>query len=182
MASDYGLNFGFRRSDESMSVREGRFKTPAGSALRIGTAVEIDPASPGYVKAVSSGRKNVTPLTGVFGLLVQEEAHIRGTFESLGYDSLDAGVAQADKLSVIWCGAGVKVWFRNNASSTRADGRAVAAVTMIDVSGLAVGDPIGWDGTTWVKSDGGSTVKDWMICTSVTGTGTSAYVEAVLQF
>ena len=38
MASDYGLHFGFRRSDETLRVSEGRFRTPVtGTALLIGS-------------------------------------------------------------------------------------------------------------------------------------------------
>lgn len=182
MASDYGLNFGFRRSDESMGIREGRFKTPVGSALKLGTAVRVDAASPGYVKAVPVGDINVTPQIGLFGVLVQEEIHIRSIYETDTVDSYGLGVARADKLSVIYSGAGTKVWFRNNATSTRADGRVIAAVTIVDVTGLAVGDPIGWNGTNWLKSDSGTTYKDWFRCTSVSGSGATAYVEAVFQF
>src|SRR6187551_616330 len=40
MASDYRLNFGFRRSDESMATREGRFKTPPGfDAARVSDGI-----------------------------------------------------------------------------------------------------------------------------------------------
>ena len=176
MASDYGLNFGFRRSDESMRTSEGRFKTPVGSALKLGTAVEIDPASPGYLKQSAT---NATPVPGKSGLLLQEENHIRGTYDVMGYDSYDNGIAKADTLSVITFGAGVKVWYKNTAGSTRADGRVISAVTMFTAAGLAVGERLGWDGTKWVESDG-STIPHWFVITSVDVAG--GYVEAVLTF
>lgn len=180
MASDYGLNFGFRRSDESMAVREGRLKTPVGSALRLGTAVEQDAAT-GFLKQCAA---NAAPLTGVHGLLVQEEDFI--TLLGSGYatrsnDSFDLGVAEANKLSVMYAGAGTKVWLKNSAAQTRADGRTIGAVTIVNVTGVAVGDGLGWNGTTWVKSDG-TTTPHWLRVTAVSGSGTSAYVEAVLQF
>lgn len=176
MASDYGRNFGFRRSDESLRLSEGRFKTPVGSTLKLGTAVQIDAASPGYLKACAA---NAAPVPGFHGLLLQEENHLRGTYDSMGYDSYDMGVADADTLSVITSGAGVKVWFKNTGSETRADGRSISAVTMFTAAGLAVGESLGWDGSKWVESDG-STIPHWMIITSVDVS--AGFVEAVLRF
>ena len=177
MASDYGLNFGFRRSDESMRTSEGRFKTPVGSALLLGTAVEIDPASPGYLKQSASDQ---TPIPGMHGLLVQEEDHLTDTYSVVGRDSFDLGTAKADTLSVITFGSGTKVWFKNTPAQTRADGREIDAVDITDLTGVVVGDRLGWDGTQWVESDGGSTQADWMVVTSVDVAG--GYVEAVLTF
>lgn len=176
MASDYGLNFGFRRSDESMAIREGRFKTPAGSALRLGTAVEIDPAAPGYLRQCAAGADLIP---GVSGLLVQEESHIGSVFDVsplLGHDSLDLGVGKADQLSVIWGGAGTKVWFQNTAAYSRGN-RAKDAVTMFAAAGLAVGDSLGWNGTQWAEVAAGS-ADAWMTVTAVNTT--TGYVEAVL--
>jgi len=176
MASEYGLNFGFRRSDESGRNSEGRFKTPVSGAIRLGSAVEIDPASPGYLKKSAA---NAVPTPGKSGLLVQEENFIRNTYDVVGYDSYDNGVALLDKLSVITYGTGTKVWFKNTGAETRADGRVITAVTMVTVAGLIVGDYLGWDGSKWVESDGDPT-PNWMVVTNVdVDTG---YVEAVLQF
>lgn len=182
MASDYGLNFGFRRSDESMATREGRFKTPAtGSALLQGSAVQLDPASAGYLKQCAN---NAAPLTGLTGLLVQEEGHIPDLFNQVlanGHDSIDLGACKLDQLSVMWAGAGTKVWFRNTAAYARGS-RTKAAVTLVDVTSLAVGDPLVWDGSKWVKGDG--TPVGWLTVTAVSGTAATAgaYVEAVLTF
>lgn len=148
--SDYGLNFGFRRSDESMRRSEGRFRTPVGSALMLGTMVEIDPASAGYLKASAA---NGLLVTGFRGLLLQELDFERSYYES-GPDTLDSfqkGVAKPNRLSVITSGAGVKVWFKNTAGVTRADGRVIAARTLATVTGVAVGDFMGWDGAKWVE-------------------------------
>lgn len=174
MASDYGLNFGFRRSDESVATREGRFKTPVDSALLIGTAVEIDPAVPGYIKQCGA---NPAPLSGIHGLLVQEENHLPELFDVPGHDSLDLGTAKPDKHSVIWAGVGSKVWFRNTAEYSRG-GRTKAAVTVVDLTGVAVGDQLGWDGSKFVKADDGTTVTAWMSVTSVS----TDYCEAVIGF
>ena len=180
MASDYGLNFGFRRSDESMAVREGRLKTPVGSALLLGTAVEQD-ADTGFLKQSAN---NAAPVSGLSGLLVQEEdfIYLLGSgYATRSNDSFDLGVAQANKLSVVYGGVGTKVWLKNTPSQTRADGRVIAAVTIVNVTGVSVGDGLGWNGTTWVKSNG-TTTPHWLRVTAVSGSGSSAYVEAVLQF
>lgn len=174
MASDYGLNFGFRRSDESVAVREGRFKTPVGSALLQGSAVEIDPASPGYLKQSAAA---TTPEPGYHGLLVQEDAHLGSVYgaDVLAHDSFSLGVAKADKLSVLWSGPS-KVWFKNSTGSTRADGRVIGTVTIVVTTSLAVGDLLTWDGSKWVETS--TRAEAWMKVTNVS----SGYAEAVLLF
>lgn len=175
MASDYGLNFGFRRSDESMATREGRFKTPAtGDALLIGTAVEIDAANPGFLKPCAAA---AAPVTGLRGLLVQEENHIMGVFETglLGHDSLDLGTAKKDQLSVMWAGVGTKVWFKNTAAYSRGT-RSKDAVQMVDLTGVAVGDSLGWNGTRWAEAVGAADA--WLTVTNVS----TDYCEAVVTF
>ena len=116
--------------------------------------VEINPASAGYLKASAS---NAAPVTGFSGLLLQELEFDRSIYES-GADQLDSfqkGVAKPNRLAVITSGAGTKVWLKNTAQVTRADGRVVPAVTMVaSFSGLAVGDTLGWNGTAWAKTDG----------------------------
>lgn len=152
--SDYGLNFGFLRSDESSrSVAEGRYKTPAGSSLLLGTMVEIDPANPGYLKQSAANAKLIT---GYAGLLLQELDFERSIFESdvANIDSFQKGVAKPNRLAVITSGPGTKIWLKNTAGVTRADGRVIAARTMFTATGLAVGDQLGWDGAKWVESDG----------------------------
>lgn len=172
MASDYGLNFGFRRSDESMAVAEGRFKTPAGgSALKLGTAVEIDPAAAGYVKVCAN---NAVPVTGFHGLLVQEDAHLFDYYARDWKDTSDLGLAKKDTLCIVRGGAGTKVWLKNTAQTTSPDGTVVAAVTMFTQGSIAVGDKLGWTGTVW-DEDG---TNSWMVVTSVT----TDYLEAVLTF
>lgn len=173
MASDYGLNFGFRRSDESMATREGRFKTPAtGTPLRQGTAVSIDPANPGYLKASSSG---AAPVSGLRGILVQEESHIYSAFTEQAHDSYSLGVTKNDSHAVMWAGIGTKVWFRNTPARDRF-GRHADAVTMVDLTGVGVGDSLGWDGTKWHKAAGAADA--WLTVTNVS----TDYCEAVVTF
>src|SRR5262245_6115090 len=151
MASDYGLNFGFRRSDESMATREGRFKTPAtGNQLRQGSAVELDPANPGYLTQCGA---NPGPVSGLRGLLVQEEDHTYCAFVRHTHDRYTVGLTKEDKLSVMWAGVGTKVWFKNTPGRTRF-GRDNAAVNIVDTTGAAVGDSLAWDGSKWAKSAG----------------------------
>ncbi len=174
MASDYGLNFGFRRSDESVRVSEGRFRTPAtGSALLIGTAVAIDPATPGYLKVCASADPIIP---GVAGLLVQEEVMFASIYgqDVVNYDSTDLGIAKLDRLSVVTTGAGTKVWFKNTTGATRADGQVVSGVTILNVTSLAVGAALGWNGTQWAVT--ATAAAQWMTITAI-GTG---YAEAVL--
>lgn len=148
MASNYGLNFGFRVSDESYRRSNGRVKTPAtGSPLLLGTAVEVDPANPGYLRVAAA---NAKPRTYTCGLLVQEEVWDRTVYEGQMVDSFLLGIAKLNRLSVITNGAGTKVWMRNSGAQTRADGRALPAVTIFDPTSVAVGRGLAWNGTTWV--------------------------------
>lgn len=174
MASDYGLNFGFRRSDESVRVAEGRFKTPAsGSALLLGTAVQIDSANAGYLKACAA---NAPLLTGFSGLLVQEEIQFRSIYENTILDSFSLGVAKLNKLSVITSGPGTKVWLKNTPAQTRADGRVISAVNIWTTTGVGVGDYLGWTGSAWAKTT--TAGQQWMVVTQVNAS--AGYVEAVL--
>jgi hypothetical protein len=167
----YGRNFGFRRSDENVLVAEGRFKTPAsGSALLMGTAVQIDAASTGYVKACSS---NAALVPGFAGVLTQEEGHLPSIYDPQVLDSFTLGVCKLGKLAVINTGAGVKVWLKNTAAQTRVDGRIIAAVTIVTLTGVAVGDRLGWNGTTWAKVTGPLT-EAWMTVTEVSTSGVEA--------
>lgn len=174
MASDYGLNFGFRVSDESVRYSEGRFRTPVdGAPLLIGTAVEVDAANPGYLKASAA---NAPLIPGVSGLLIQEEQWDLSIFESSYVDSYNLGVAKKGRLSVVSTGAGTKVWFRNTPAVTSRPNRAQPAVTMATVTGLGVRDTVGWDGSKWVKTT--SADAAWMTVLDVNPD--TGYFEGVL--
>jgi hypothetical protein len=176
MASNYGYNFGFRRSDETYRSSEGRFRTPAtGAPLLIGTAVKIDPANPGYL-TVAAANDPIVP--GVCGLLLQEEQPFNNIFELPVADTHDIGIAKRDTLSVLTTGASTKVWYKNSAADNRRPERAYAAVTMADLTGVALGDKMGWDGTKFVKVAATSN-SIWFTVTAVnTSTG---YFEGVLS-
>ena len=178
MASNYGRNFGFRRSDESMAIREGRLRTPAAGTFRIGSLVAFDPANEGFLKAAAANQ--VGP-GGTVGLLVQEEQMFGSIYsqDPANFDSYSLGLAKNNTLSVIWAGAGTKVWFKNTAAETRADGRQIGAVTMADLTGVAVGDYLTWDGAKYIKSVAADPSSDSMLrVTAVDVDG--GYCEAVL--
>jgi len=172
MASDYGLNFGFRRSDESMAVREGRLRVPAAGTFRQGSLVQFDPAAPGYLKACAAGAVGDG---STVGLLVQEESWNISIYQTSHIDSFALGATKPNALAAIWSGSGVKVWFKNSAASTRADGRATAAVQIVDLTGVAILDYLTWNGTYYVKGTGPT--DSMLRVTAVSGTD---YCEAVL--
>lgn len=176
--SDYGLNFGFRRSDESSrSAAEGRYRTPVGSSLALGTLVRIDADAPGFLEVAPA---NTALETGFSGLLLQELDFERSIYESeMGLvDSYMKGVAKANRLAVITSGPGTKVWYKNTPQINRADGRVVPARTMATVTGLVIGDTLGWDGVKWVKNDA-TTTEAAMKVTNVDVS--KGYFEATLQ-
>lgn len=176
MASDYGINFGFRRSDESVRLSEGRVKTPAtGPLLLLGTAVEIDPAKAGFLRAAASG---VGPRPGTCGLLIQEEVWDRTIYEAGRVDSFALGIAKPNRLSVISTGAGTKVWFKNTPAQSRADGRQINATTMFLATGVAVGRGLAWNGTQWVDVASPTDPTAFMEVTFFNPA--ASYVEAVL--
>jgi len=151
MASDYGLNFGWRRSDETYRVAEGRHRTPkTGPILLQGTCVEIDPDNPGYLKVATAG---APPVTGVRGVLLQEEAHFFSIYEVESTTSFRLGLTKPNTLSVITNGAGAKVWFRNTQPKTQIDGHAVPGVALVDFTAtIAVGDGLAWGpAQKWVR-------------------------------
>lgn len=138
MASSYGNNFGFRRSDEHMrSGTEGRFKVAKEGTFYQGDLVEIDPTEEGYIKKSAA---NAPLIPGVRGLLIQENSHIRAIGARTRHEVDDAAVDN-DQLCAIWTGAGIKVWVKNT------DAR-----TIVTTSDLAVGETVAWDGGKWVET------------------------------
>lgn len=150
MASDYGLNFGFRRSDETMAIREGRLKVPATGTFRQGECVAFDPANPGFLKRAAADEPAVP---GWSGMLIQEEVWDRSIYGRQVLDSFALDEVLNNRLATIWSGAGTKVWFKNTPAQTRADGRVIAAGGLLaDPTTLAVGDYLGWNGTAYAEA------------------------------
>lgn len=172
MAGDYGLNFGFRRSDETMRTgNEGRQKVPAAGVFHQGDLVEFDPANPGFIKMSAAD----APIeVGFRGLLIQEEGWDASHYEAAPGDSFTRGLVRNGRLCSIWTGAGLKIWLKNTAGQTRADGRIIAARTVLTAAGLVIGDYLKWDGAKWVEG---------VVATAtarVTQTNATDYAEAVL--
>lgn len=149
MASDYGLNFGFRRSDESMrSGTEGRLKVPADGVFKQGDLVTFDPANPGFLRKAAA---NAPIDPGFTGLLIQEDAWDRDLHENSIFSSQDLDIVRNDRLAAIWTGGGLKVWLRNTPEKANPGQRRREAIQKIDVTGLAIGDLVGWDGSKFIK-------------------------------
>lgn len=149
MASDYGRNFGFRRSDETMAIREGRQKVPATGTFVQGECVVVDPANPGFLKRAAA---NEVAIPGYSGMLIQEEVWDRSVYGRQVLDSFALNGVLNSRLATIWSGAGTKVWFRNTAAQTRVDGRVIAAAGLLaSPATIAVGDFLGWNGTQYAE-------------------------------
>lgn len=177
MASDYGRNFGFRRSDETMAIREGRQKVPAAGVFKQGECVVIDPANPGFLKRGVAGQ---VAIAGFSGMLVQEEIWDRSVYGRQTLDSFALDEVLNNRLATIWSGAGTKVWFRNTVAQARVDGRQITAGgLLISPATIAAGDFLGWDGTGWAEvaaaAGGGAPATAHFVVTLSNGLD---YVEA----
>jgi hypothetical protein len=165
--SDYGKNFGFRRSEPA--VREGRLGVPATGDFLQGDIVTYDPAAPGKLKRAAAG----APVVGGFtGLLIQEEGWDVSVFGAQVHDSNNKGKALNGKPAVLMTGAGLKVWLKNTAE-VNYHGRVFPAVTRVNLTGVAIGDELQWTGSAYAKKSTGAGVL------RVTAIG-DGYVEAVL--
>lgn len=174
MASNYGRNFGFRRSDESMAIREGRQKVPAAGTYRQGQPISIDEANPGWIRHTEAAD---APVTGWTGLLVQEDAWDRSIYQSSILETGDLGGVINNRLCTIWSGNGTKVWFKNTGAQLRADGRSIEAAELVDFTGgIAVGDYLGVS----VPGKWGVVSDETTAQMRVTLTNGTDYLEAVL--
>ncbi len=150
MASDYGLNFGFRRSDESMlSGREGRQRVPATGTYKQGDLVTLDPANPGFIK-VAPADSPIDP--GFTGLLIQEDVWDIPLNGNQVLETYDYDVIRNSHLCAIWTGGGAKVWFRNTVNQTLPGQRAKTGITKVDLTGIVIGSLIRWDGTKYAAT------------------------------
>jgi hypothetical protein len=176
VSSNYGNNFGFRRAHEGLTVREGRQKTPVGSAIRQGAFVSIDDANPGRLKVAGAG---TPPQAGIAGLLVSEEFDL-SIYQGPFLDTFQLGVAKPDRLAAIWSGAGTKFWLRNSAAQpARADGRSIPAVTMF--TGTPVqGSYLVWNGTAYAVTAANAGAAPAGAVARITLTNGTDFLEAVL--
>jgi hypothetical protein len=147
-----GDSFGFRRSDEDLhSGAEANFKVPVSGTFLQGDVVEIDPASPGYLKKSAT---DLPLVPGVRGLLVQYGL-LRVSVGLVGqeiFNTRDLSKVFNDAPAVIVTGAGLKVWVKNLAAVTTAGRRPYSAETRVTLAGLAVGDLVQWDGSKFIEA------------------------------
>lgn len=165
--SDYGLNFGFRRSEPN--VREGRLRVPAEGDFFQGDLVTYDEANGGFLKKAPA---DTQPQAGFTGLLIQEEGWDVSHFAAPVRDSNDKGRVHNGKPAVIQTGPGNKVWLRNTGAQTRFDGRVIPAREVFTGT-PAIGDYLKWDGGKWVSGTAGNGA----LRVTLVGDG---YLEAVL--
>ena len=153
-------NFGMRRFTNL--VREGRFRAPAATELRLGTLVQIDAGDTDRVEQADAsadgvgigGTKDVRQ--DLCGILWYE--HDSQTFNAppwggaAGLLPQDLDTAPADRMVQVLHGPGVKVWLRNTLLDTTEPGLNYdndrAAVTMVNnIGAVVVNDLLGWDPT-----------------------------------
>lgn len=152
-------NFGVRRFTNL--VREGRFRAPASTALRLGTFVEMDPNDNDRVREADNATIGIggsgDVRAAVCGILWYE--HDSQTFNSPAFGGAagqlpqDLDTAPAGRMVQVLHGRGSKFWFRNTAAATTEPGlnfaNTRAEVIMVDGLGatptLSAGDLLGWD-------------------------------------
>lgn len=175
----YSRNFGFR-SFENI-VRDGRSRTPAGTAYQIGEPVTLDPATPGFLKQAAAAEG----ADGASGVLVYEY------IIPAGVDPVLADISAAPFNTVpggayaqMVHGAGVKVWFKNTAAKTLYDGRVRAAAALlaasVNLATLAPGDGLTPDGAGKFKKANGTTDPNWFVVEQTNAT--TGLVEARFNF
>ena len=175
--TDYGVNFGFRRMDETVGTREGRLKVPASGTFHQGDVVALDTAAAGFLRI---GAANEPAQKGISGLLIQEEGWDFSIYGESGVvDSYAKSIIRNSRLAQVVSGAGIKFWLRNNAQIVNPD-RTIAARTIITIAGVALGDKIGWDGSKWAET--ATAAYQHAVVTAVSGSGASGYAEAVLLY
>lgn len=171
--TNYGPNFGFRRSGGDSATREGKYLVPAEVQLRQGQVVEIDKAKPGYVKLAPA---DTVLRAGWSGLLIQEEGWNGDVFEAPQHDTHDMGFIRPNMRCAIWTGAGLLIWVKNTEALDR-PGRTIPARTML-AAGLAVGDDVAWDGSKFVKATADNVIGR---VSKVAGAVGTEYAEIVLS-
>lgn len=131
----YTRNFGFR-SFENI-VRDGRHKTPAtGNPFLIGTAVQVDPANPGFLKRPTAA----SAPTALSGILVYEHIQYQGVDPFLtSPQDYPFTVVPLARFAQMVHGIGTKVFFKNTADKPLYDGRVQPGATL--VAGLATATP-----------------------------------------
>lgn len=186
----YSRNFGFR-SFENI-VRDGRSRTPAGSAILIGSPILLDPAAPGFYKAATAA----APTGPAAGVAVYEYTIPAGVDPVLAdLSAFPFNTVPAKAYAQMVHGVGTKIWLKNTAAHTGYDGRVRAAVSLVassvDFSALLPGDGLTPDGAGKFKKGNGTTDPVWLVVEQVNAaqptyldgqTLSLGYVEARFTF
>ena len=140
----YSRNFGIR-SFENI-VRDGRFRAPASSQLKIGEPVVLDPDRPGFLKQAGDG---ASPNQGA-GVIVFEHIQPQGRDAALNTYS-DFDFVPAGKYAQMVHGTGTKIWLKNTPQKTMYDGRVRDAAGLlassVNVANLKPGTGLAPDGS-----------------------------------
>lgn len=138
----YTRNFEVRRVSGAL-LRDGNYKTPVGSSLRLGTIVLPDAAADGFLKQAT----DAIPRGVGVGVLWFEHIQYQGYDPNLTL-SMDLDKAPASAYAQIITGSGVKVVYKNTPAVTLVDGRTRGAVTMWTPTSAALGKYLEWDTAT----------------------------------
>lgn len=153
-------NFGMRRFTNI--VREGRFRAPAALNLRLGTAIELDPASssdPQEVRQVAAGGAIDNTLggggvVGTAGILWYEHDSQTYVGAAAGVLLQDFDTAPAGRMVQMIRGQGTKIWLRNTPVDTTEPGLNFPAVRaevimVVDLGFNGAGDIAADDLLAW---------------------------------
>lgn len=164
----YSRNFEFRVPPQS-GQRAGRYSAAAATnigaaVVRDGTTLDADDCIP----VVAAGDDIAAPANGQGGILVYEELFTDGTIQSPSDKIQSPAGAKVQVVS----GDTVKIVLRNSSD-----------LTIVNTSGLAVGDGLATvDGGTW-KENAGAAANSWAIVTAIdTSVSGQEVVEARLTF
>lgn len=173
----YHRSFGMR-SFENI-VRDGRFRTPSGTAYVIGAPVTADPDVPGFLKPAAAGAAP-GPTSGV---AVFEHIQYQGIDTALNTSS-DMPTIPGGRYAQMVHGQGAKVWFRNTPDKTLYDGRTqdnpALLAASVDVTTLKAGDGLTPDGAGKYKKANGTTDGVWL--TVEQANASTLVVEARFNF
>lgn len=177
----YTRNFEVRRVSGSL-LRDGSYKTPAGSALKLGSIVMPNAAAEGYLKAAT----DAAPRSAGVGVLWFEHIQYIGVDPNLTL-YVDFDSAPANAYAQIITGSGVKVVYKNTNAVTLVDGRTRPAVALWTPTGVGLNKYLEWDSATSklvvsaTAADAAPAATDLMKITKYdTSTAGAETVEAVL--
>jgi len=177
----YTRNFGFRSFQNI--IRDARHRVPAGAGdgYEIGSAVTVDPSSPGFLTRPGDGDAP----TQLGGIALFEHIQYQGDDPWLTAPQ-DKQHAPAGQYCQRVHGIGTKVWFRDLGDKTLYDGRTQSNATLfdgaVDVATLNIGDGLvpNADGLWRVAVGGAEPEAPWLVIEQVNPS--TGVVECRLTF